>query len=59
VIEDLPSGSRVYGFPALAERAWHRANAWLARLPELARRVRALEKRAGIGSDDASDDGPK
>jgi UDP-3-O-[3-hydroxymyristoyl] glucosamine N-acyltransferase len=47
VIEDLPSGSRVYGFPALAERAWHRANAWLARLPELARRVRALEKRAG------------
>jgi UDP-3-O-[3-hydroxymyristoyl] glucosamine N-acyltransferase len=59
VIEDLPSGSRVYGFPALAERAWHRANTWLARLPELARRVRALEKRAGIASDDPSGDGVK
>lgn len=53
VIEDLPRGARVYGFPSLAERAWHRANAWLARLPELARRVRALEKRASE-RDDAS-----
>jgi UDP-3-O-[3-hydroxymyristoyl] glucosamine N-acyltransferase len=59
VIEDLPSGSRVYGFPALAERAWHRANAWLARLPELARRVRALERRAGIAGDDPNGDGAK
>ena len=47
VIEDLPSGSRVYGFPAVAERAWHRVSAWLVRLPELARRVRALEKKLG------------
>jgi UDP-3-O-[3-hydroxymyristoyl] glucosamine N-acyltransferase len=46
VIEDLPRGSRVYGFPALGERAWHRANVWLARLPEFARRLRALERRA-------------
>ena len=56
VIEDLPSGSRVYGFPALAERAWHRANAWLARLPELGRRVRALEKSAGIRADETNGD---
>ncbi len=56
VIEDLPRGARVYGFPALAERAWHRANAWLARLPALARRVRALEKRAGV-RDDAGGEG--
>jgi UDP-3-O-[3-hydroxymyristoyl] glucosamine N-acyltransferase len=55
VIEDLPRGSRVYGFPALAERAWHRANAWLARLPELARRVRALERAAGTGPRDGDD----
>ncbi len=48
VIEDLPSGSRVYGFPAQAERAWHRVSAWLVRLPELARRVRALEKKTGV-----------
>jgi len=48
VIEDLPAGSRVHGYPALAGRTWHRATAWLARLPELARRVRALETRAGV-----------
>jgi UDP-3-O-[3-hydroxymyristoyl] glucosamine N-acyltransferase len=51
IIEDVPPASRVYGFPAVAERAWHRANAWLTRLPELARRVRALEKKAGVRSD--------
>lgn len=51
VIEDLPRGSRVFGFPSLAGRAWHRANAWLTRLPALARRVRALEKKAGVRSD--------
>jgi UDP-3-O-[3-hydroxymyristoyl] glucosamine N-acyltransferase len=56
VIEDLASDSRVYGFPARAERAWHRANAWIARLPELARRVRALESRgrAPGGAEDES-----
>jgi UDP-3-O-[3-hydroxymyristoyl] glucosamine N-acyltransferase len=52
VIEDLAPGSRVYGFPAAAERAWHRANAWLARLPELARRLRALEKKLGVRSEE-------
>jgi UDP-3-O-[3-hydroxymyristoyl] glucosamine N-acyltransferase len=51
VIEDLPSGSRVNGFPQLATRAWHLANAWFARLPELARRVRALEKSAAMRAD--------
>ena len=53
VIESLPPASRVYGFPATPERAWHRVSAWLARLPELARRVRALEKRAGLRGEDA------
>jgi UDP-3-O-[3-hydroxymyristoyl] glucosamine N-acyltransferase len=56
VIEDLPHGSRVYGFPALAERAWHRANAWLARMPELARRVRALERATGTRGDADGDE---
>ena len=38
VIENLPPRSRVWGFPAQPERAWHRSTAWLARLPELAKR---------------------
>ena len=49
VVEDLPPGSRVWGFPARPERAWHRQVAWLARLPELARRLRRLERRMGPG----------
>jgi UDP-3-O-[3-hydroxymyristoyl] glucosamine N-acyltransferase len=48
VIESLPPKSRVWGFPAQPERAWHRSIAWLARLPELAKRIRALEKRLGL-----------
>lgn len=51
VIEDLPPGSRVWGFPARPERAWHRSAALLARLPELARRLRRLERRMGIPRD--------
>jgi UDP-3-O-[3-hydroxymyristoyl] glucosamine N-acyltransferase len=52
VIEDLPAKARVWGYPAQAERAWHRSVAWIARLPELARRLRALEKKLGLGGKD-------
>jgi len=52
VFENVPAGARVWGFPAQPERAWHRSVAWLARLPELARRVRGLEKRLGVARDD-------
>jgi UDP-3-O-[3-hydroxymyristoyl] glucosamine N-acyltransferase len=48
VIESLPPKSRVWGFPAQPERAWHRSTAWFARLPELAKRVRAIEKKLGL-----------
>ena len=48
VIESLPPRSRVWGFPAQPERTWHRSTAWLARLPELAKRIRALEKKLGL-----------
>jgi UDP-3-O-[3-hydroxymyristoyl] glucosamine N-acyltransferase len=48
VIENTPAKSRVWGFPAVPERAWHRSVAYLARLPELAKRVRALEKKRGL-----------
>ncbi len=55
VIEDLAPGSRVYGFPAQAERAWHRANAWLGRLPELAKRLREVERRLGLRGEGESE----
>jgi len=48
VVENVPARSRVWGFPAVPERAWHRSVAWFARLPELAKRIRALEKQLGI-----------
>jgi UDP-3-O-[3-hydroxymyristoyl] glucosamine N-acyltransferase len=55
VIQDLPAGSRVWGMPAVPERTWHRAMLVLYRLPEIARRLRRLERRAGgAPPDDAS-----
>jgi UDP-3-O-[3-hydroxymyristoyl] glucosamine N-acyltransferase len=47
VIESIPPKSRVYGFPSVPERTWHRAVAAVGRLPELLRRVRRLERRLG------------
>jgi UDP-3-O-[3-hydroxymyristoyl] glucosamine N-acyltransferase len=49
VIQDLPPGSKVWGFPAMPERRWHRSTALVARLPELLRRLRALERHLGFG----------
>ncbi|MDJ0787663.1 MAG: UDP-3-O-(3-hydroxymyristoyl)glucosamine N-acyltransferase [Myxococcota bacterium] len=43
--QDLPAGSRVFGFPALPGRAWHRSIKLFERLPELFRRLRALERK--------------
>jgi hypothetical protein len=36
--------ARVFGLPAREGRAWHKESAALKRLPELLKRVRALEK---------------
>ena len=38
-------GTMVSGYPAVENRAWLKANAVFPRLPELARRLRALERR--------------
>jgi UDP-3-O-[3-hydroxymyristoyl] glucosamine N-acyltransferase len=48
VLEDVPAKARVWGFPAQPERSWHRSVSWLARLPELAKRVRAIERKLGL-----------
>ena len=50
VLRDVPPGVRVWGAPAMAERAFHRSMAALLRLPELFRRVRRLEKGRPAGA---------
>jgi UDP-3-O-[3-hydroxymyristoyl] glucosamine N-acyltransferase len=50
--KDLPPGSRVWGAPPLEERRWHRSVAAFARLPEMLRRLRAVERRLGLRSGD-------
>jgi UDP-3-O-[3-hydroxymyristoyl] glucosamine N-acyltransferase len=51
VIEDLPAHTRWWGFPQQPERAWHRVSSALAKLPDLLRRVRRLEKKLGVGGE--------
>ncbi len=53
--KDVAPGARVWGAPQMEERAWHRAMAALARLPEALRRLRALEKRVGLRADEPDD----
>ncbi len=48
IIEDVEAGSRVWGFPAVPERQWHRAVAALQRLPQALRRLRAVERQLGM-----------
>jgi len=45
---DVPEAARVWGSPQMEERAWHRAVAALARLPDALRRLRAVERKLGL-----------
>jgi UDP-3-O-[3-hydroxymyristoyl] glucosamine N-acyltransferase len=45
LLQSAEAGSKVAGIPAIELSAWRRQASVLARLPELARRVRALEKK--------------
>jgi UDP-3-O-[3-hydroxymyristoyl] glucosamine N-acyltransferase len=49
VLSDLPAGEAVTGYPARDMKKFLRAAALMLRLPELARRVRALEAKHGRG----------
>ncbi|NRA09516.1 MAG: UDP-3-O-(3-hydroxymyristoyl)glucosamine N-acyltransferase [Myxococcales bacterium] len=51
VHKDVPAGAPVMGTPQRSGKAFHRESAALARLPELIRRVRALEREAGERDD--------
>jgi UDP-3-O-[3-hydroxymyristoyl] glucosamine N-acyltransferase len=55
--KDVRAGARVLGTPQREERGFHRAMAALARLPELLRRVRAIERRLGMNA--ASEEGKR
>jgi UDP-3-O-[3-hydroxymyristoyl] glucosamine N-acyltransferase len=46
---DVAPGTRVWGTPHLEERRWFRSTAVFAKLPQLVKRVRAIEKKLGIG----------
>lgn len=48
VANSVPAGATVGGYPAVEIGLWRRAVAATARLPELLRRVRRLERRLGV-----------
>jgi UDP-3-O-[3-hydroxymyristoyl] glucosamine N-acyltransferase len=45
---DVADRARVYGIPQMEERGWHRSMAALKRLPELFKRLRAIERKLGL-----------
>lgn len=45
VVSDQPAGSRLAGHPAIDQRQWLRSSAAFGKLPEMVRRLRALEGR--------------
>lgn len=47
---DVSAGTRVWGAPQLEERRWFRSISAFAKLPELVKRVRALERKLGLRS---------
>ncbi len=54
VISDVEAGSTVAGMPAVDIALWRRAASALLRLPDLLKRVRRLERNAGIDGSSGS-----
>jgi len=48
VHSDVAPKTRVWGYPQLEERGWARASTAFAKLPQLLKRVRAIEKHLGL-----------
>ena len=48
VAEDVAPGAEIWGTPGMEGRSWFRSMAWVARLPELVKRLRAVEKKVGL-----------
>ena len=53
---DVEPGARVWGFPALQGRAWHRQQVALSKLPDALKRLRALEAREARRIEASSED---
>lgn len=51
VHSDVAAGTRVWGTPQLEERRWFRSTAVFAKLPELVKRLRAVERHLGLRED--------
>lgn len=45
---DVKPGGRVWGTPQMEERLFHRVSAAITRLPDVLRRLRAVERRLGL-----------
>jgi UDP-3-O-[3-hydroxymyristoyl] glucosamine N-acyltransferase len=58
VTEDLPAGAAVLGSPAVPHMTAKRIFAACAKLPDLLRRVRDLERRPGAGADRTGQEEP-
>jgi UDP-3-O-[3-hydroxymyristoyl] glucosamine N-acyltransferase len=48
VAGDIAPGARVWGAPEQEEKSWLRSSMLFARLPELAKRLRAIERHLGL-----------
>ena len=46
--KDVPDGGRVWGAPQMEERTWHRSILALGRLPDVLKRLRAVERQLGL-----------
>ncbi|MGH9360539.1 MAG: UDP-3-O-(3-hydroxymyristoyl)glucosamine N-acyltransferase, partial [Thermoanaerobaculia bacterium] len=54
VLASAPAGSRLAGIPAVELRSWRRQAVLLAKLEEMARRLRALERRLAARNEEES-----
>lgn len=52
--KSVSDNARVYGTPQMEEQRWHRAMAALKRLPDVLKRLRAVEQKLNMRDDDAS-----
>ncbi len=57
VTKDVPDHMRIYGLPQMEQRRWHRVMAALKRLPEMLKRLRAVERQLGMRGEEKEGDG--
>jgi UDP-3-O-[3-hydroxymyristoyl] glucosamine N-acyltransferase len=57
VTHDLPAGSFVIGHPAIDAGVWKRSSTAFARLPEMLRRIRRLEREGSTSARGAGEEG--